>query len=66
MNVLIQPLRSELDETTACNEATETKPDPGMMQSIEKHQDIPRGEAAVVLVGEPRKRRRVQNLATRK
>jgi hypothetical protein len=29
-------------ETTACQEATETEPDPGMMQSIEEHQEYPR------------------------
>jgi hypothetical protein len=33
------------------------------MQSIEKHQEIPKGEAAVMPVREPRKRRRVRNLA---
>jgi hypothetical protein len=41
-----------------------TDPDPGLMQSTEKHQEIPKGEAAVMPVGEPRKRRRVRNLAT--
>jgi hypothetical protein len=30
-----QSVRSELNETTACNEATETKPDPGMILSVE-------------------------------
>jgi hypothetical protein len=35
-----------------------------MMQSIEEHQEIPKGEDAVMPVGEPRKRRRVRNLAT--
>jgi hypothetical protein len=34
-----------------------------MMQSIEEHQEIPQEEAAVMSVGEPRKRRRVCNLA---
>jgi esterase/lipase len=34
-------IRSELDETAACNEATEIEPDPRMMQSIEEHQEIP-------------------------
>jgi hypothetical protein len=52
-----------LDETTACKEAAETKPDPGLMQSIEEHQEIPTEEAAVMPVGEPRKRHRVCNLA---
>jgi hypothetical protein len=41
----------------------DTDPDPGMMQSTEEHQEIPKGEAAVMPVGEPRKRRRVRNLA---
>jgi hypothetical protein len=49
--------------TTACNEATETKLDPALMQSIEEHRDIPKGEAAVMPGGEPRKRFRVRNLA---
>jgi hypothetical protein len=52
-----------LDETTACNKATETEPDPGMMQSIEQHQEISKGEVAVMPVGESRKRRRVQTLS---
>jgi hypothetical protein len=34
-----------------------------MMQSIEEHQEIPKGDAAVMPVGGPRKRRRVRNLA---
>jgi hypothetical protein len=34
-----------------------------MMQSTEDHQDIPKGEATVMRVGEPRKRRRVCNVA---
>jgi hypothetical protein len=50
-------------ETTACNGATETKPHPGIMQSTEEHQGIPKEEAAVLPLGEPRKRRRVCNLA---
>jgi hypothetical protein len=33
------------------------------MQSTEEHQEIPKGEAAVMPVGEPRKRRRIRNLA---
>jgi hypothetical protein len=41
-----------------------TNPDQGMMQSTEEHQEIPKGEAAVMPVGEPRKRHRVWNLAT--
>jgi hypothetical protein len=34
-----------------------------MMQSTEEHQDIPNEDAAVMLVVEPRKQHRVQNLA---
>jgi hypothetical protein len=33
------------DETAACNEATVTEPDPGMMQSIEEHQEISKQDA---------------------
>jgi hypothetical protein len=70
-------MRSTLDEwlmglkdgrnvTTACNEATETETDPGMMQSIEEYEEIPKGEAALMPVGEPRKLRRVCNLAAKR
>jgi hypothetical protein len=59
MKVIIQPIQLELDEATACNGATETEPNPGIMQSIEENQEIPKGEAAVMPVGEPRKRCRV-------
>jgi molecular chaperone GrpE (heat shock protein) len=31
MKAVIQSIWSELDETTACNEVTDTEPDPGMM-----------------------------------
>jgi hypothetical protein len=56
------------ERTMACPGKTEadtekTEPDPGMMQSTEEHQEIPKGEAAMMPVGEPRKRRRVQSLA---
>jgi hypothetical protein len=63
MKAVIQPIRAELDETTAGSGATETEPHPGMMKSIEEHQEIPKKEAAVMPVGAPRKRRRVCNLA---
>jgi hypothetical protein len=53
-------------ETTASNEATETKLDPRMMRSIEELQNILKGEAAVMSVGEPRKRRRVCYLAAQR
>jgi uncharacterized coiled-coil protein SlyX len=45
-------------ETTACNEAKKTVPDPEMIQSVEKHQEVPREEAAVTPVKGLRKRRR--------
>jgi hypothetical protein len=48
---------------TTCREATEAEPDPGMMQSIEEHQEISKGEAAAMPVRGPRKRRRVSNMA---
>jgi hypothetical protein len=34
-----------------------------MMQSTEEYQEIPKGDAAVIPVGKPRKQRRVCNLA---
>jgi hypothetical protein len=64
MKAVIQPIRSELDETTACNEAKETEPNPLMMPSMEEHQGISKKDAAVMPVGGPRKRRRVRNLAS--
>jgi hypothetical protein len=41
----------------------QTEPNPGMMQSVGEHQEVPREEAAVMPVGEPKKRRRNRNLA---
>jgi hypothetical protein len=38
-------------------------PDSGMMQSTEEHQEFTKKDAAVMSVREPRKQRRVQNLA---
>jgi hypothetical protein len=55
-------LKDGRKETTTCNEATETKRNPGLMQSIEVQQDIPKGEVAVMSVREPRKQHRVCNL----
>jgi hypothetical protein len=52
----------EMDEMTICREATETEPDPGMMQ--EEHQEIPKEYAAVMPVEGPRKRRKVRNMAS--
>jgi hypothetical protein len=31
MKAIIQPIPPQLDEVTACNRATETEPEPGMM-----------------------------------
>jgi hypothetical protein len=56
-------LKDGRKETTAYKEVTETKLDPGLMQSIEAHQDIHKGEVAVMPVEESMKRRRVCNLA---
>jgi hypothetical protein len=64
MDSRAKKIRSELDEMTTCQEAAATEPDSRMMQSIEEHQDFPKEKAAVMSVGEPRKRRRVCNLAT--
>jgi hypothetical protein len=40
-----------------------TKPDPGMMQSVEEHQEVPKEKAAVMPVRGLRKRCRDRNLA---
>jgi hypothetical protein len=40
------------------------QPDPRMMQSIAEHQEVPKEEATLMLVGGRRKRCRDQNLAT--
>jgi hypothetical protein len=60
----LMDLKDDQKETTACNEVKETKLDPGSIQSIEEHQHIPKREAAVMPVGEPRKWRMVRNLVT--
>jgi hypothetical protein len=44
-------------------ETTKIEKDPGMMQSVEEHQEILTEDTAVMPVGERRKRRRVQKLA---
>jgi hypothetical protein len=44
-------------------EAKKIEQDPGMMQSVEEHQDIHTQDTAVKPVGEPRKQRRVWKLA---
>jgi hypothetical protein len=55
-------------ETTACHEEMEAnsqkiEPDPGMMQSVGEHQEVPKKEAAGMPFEEPRKQRRKRNLA---
>jgi hypothetical protein len=60
----IHSLKDDRNETSAYNEATEKiETDPVMMQSAEEHQDIPNEDATAIPVEEPRKWRRVQNLA---
>jgi hypothetical protein len=63
MKVVIKPIKAGFDDTTNCNRATHTEPDPGMMQSIKEHLDIPKEDATVLPVGEPKRRHRVCNLA---
>jgi hypothetical protein len=65
MKVVIQPIRAELDETTACQEVTQIESNPGMMQSIEENQEITKRETAVMEVGETGTRRKVRNLAAK-
>jgi hypothetical protein len=50
MKAAIQSIRSELDETTTCWEAAENGLDPGMMQSVEEHQETPQEDAIVMQV----------------
>jgi hypothetical protein len=57
-------------ETTACHEATKadtemTEPDPGKMQSVGEHHEVPKEEAVVMQVGGLTKRRRDRSLAAR-
>jgi hypothetical protein len=61
-------LDAKHERTMACLGKTEadtekTEPDPGMMKATEEHQEIPKGEATVMPVGEPRKQCRVRSLA---
>jgi hypothetical protein len=65
MEEMLRANQDGLQETIACNGATETESDPGMMQSTEEHYEISMGDAAVMPVGEPRKRRRVGNLTAK-
>jgi hypothetical protein len=66
-----EPISADMktcQETTPCHKAREadtekTEPDPGMMQSIEEHQEISKGDPKVMPVGGLRKRHRDRNLA---
>jgi hypothetical protein len=53
--VAVHSPRTCRSETAASQEDTETEPDPGKMQSVEEHQEIPKEKAAEMPVGEPRK-----------
>jgi hypothetical protein len=53
------------NKSTACQDAMEANPekieqDPGMMQSVEEHQDVPNEDVAVMPVKGLKKRRREQ------
>jgi hypothetical protein len=61
--VAVQSQKTFRSESAPSQEAMETKPDPGMMQSVEVHQEIPKEDATVMPVGGLRKRRRDRNLA---
>jgi hypothetical protein len=70
IRAVIQPIRSELDETSTCNKVTEantekSEPDRGMMQSIAKHQVVPKEEAIVKPVKGRKKQRRGQKASCR-
>jgi hypothetical protein len=49
--------------TVHSQEATKTKPDPEMMQSVEEHQEIPKKDAVVKPVNGRKKRRRARKPA---
>jgi hypothetical protein len=61
--VAVHSQRTCRSETAASQEDTETKSDPGKMQSMEEHQEIPMEESAVMPVRGLRKRRRDRNLS---
>jgi hypothetical protein len=58
--IAVHSLRTCQSERAASQEDAESDPDPGKMQSLEEHLEIPQEEAVVTPVGEPRKRRRVR------
>jgi hypothetical protein len=68
LDAWITDIKDARIKTTACQEVTganpeKIEPNPGKMQSAEEHQEIPKEDAAVMPVGELRKRRRDRNLA---
>jgi hypothetical protein len=63
MNMMEGILTGKQDKMDACQE---TEPDPGTMQYVGEHQEVPKEEAAVMAVGGLRKRRRDQTLAMRR
>jgi hypothetical protein len=63
VEVEIHSLKACRGETAASQEATETEPDPGTMQSKEEHQEFPKEEATVMPIGGLRKRRWDRNVA---
>jgi hypothetical protein len=61
--VTVHSLKECRSEKAASQEDTETKPDPGKMQSVEEHQETPKEDAAMMPVGGLKKQRRDRNLA---
>jgi hypothetical protein len=54
----VHSLKECRSEKAASQEDTETKPDPGKMQSVEEHQEIPKENSVVKPVKEWKKRHR--------
>jgi hypothetical protein len=67
MDACVASRRNDRKEIKSCQEPTEAnteknEPDPGTMESVEEHQEIPKEEVAAMPVGGLRKRRRDRNL----
>jgi hypothetical protein len=62
MRTATEPIWAELNEMTACHEVMKTEPDPGMTQSVEEHQEIPKEDAVVKPVKGRKKRCRGRKL----
>jgi hypothetical protein len=63
LNKTVETTHRECEEPTSADmkvsqEATEKETDPGTMQSMEEHEEIPEEDATVMPVEEPRKRGR--------